>query len=215
MESPLCPPAETDFRLIETLAYRPGQGMIRLDLHLTRMHRTANALHLPFSPDDAQSALQTITGDTPLRCRLTMDVSGRFEVTTGVLADNPAVWRIAVAETRLSSSDIWLRHKTTQRETYDTARASLPAGTDELIFLNELDELCEGTITNLFIETSRGQHLTPALTCGLLPGILRQQLLETGKTTQAVLTLADLRNARNLWVGNSLRGLIPAELVLH
>ena len=43
MESPLRPPTEPDFRLIETLAYRPGQGFVRLDRHLARMARTAQS----------------------------------------------------------------------------------------------------------------------------------------------------------------------------
>ena len=33
---------------------------------------------------------------------------------------------------------------------YDAARAALPAGVDEVVFLNERGEVCEGTITNVF-----------------------------------------------------------------
>jgi 4-amino-4-deoxychorismate lyase len=47
----------------------------------------------------------------------------------------------------------------------------------------------------------------------LLPGILREELLETGKAQEAELKPADLAAARRLFVGNSLRGLIRARLV--
>ncbi len=213
MESPLCPPVEPDFRLIETLGFRPGQGFVRQDRHLNRMARTANALGLPFDRPAAVAMLSEGAGEAPLRCRLTMDVAGQFDLTTAPLAENPPIWRVGVSETRLTSGDIWLRHKTTRRDLYDTARAAMPKGIDELLFLNEREELCEGSITNLFIETREGQRLTPPLSSGLLPGILREELLEQEEFAEAVLTLNDMKEAQSVFMGNSLRGLIPVELV--
>ncbi|MES0863053.1 aminotransferase class IV family protein [Ruegeria sp. SCPT10] len=212
MESPLCPPVEPDFRLIETLGFQPGQGFEREDRHLNRMSRTASALALPFDREAARGMLSEVECDVALRCRLTMDVAGQFDLTAAPLADKPPLWRIAVADTKLSSDDIWLRHKTTRRVIYDTARASIPRAVDELLFLNERGELCEGSITNLFLETRDGRHLTPKLSSGLLPGILREELLEQD-FAEAVLTLNDLKDAKAVYMGNSLRGLIPAELV--
>lgn len=213
MESPLCAPDDPDFRLIETLAFRPVEGFVRRDRHLARMARTAMALDVPFDAETATRTLEAIAGDAPLRCRLTLSVDGTFAVTTGALAENPPVWRVAVAETRLAASDVWLRHKTTQRALYDAARASLPDSVDELLFLNERNELCEGTITNLFVRMPDGQYLTPPLSCGLLPGILREELIDNKQVTERALSLTDLKNAEKVFVGNSLRGLIRAELV--
>ncbi|WP_171176160.1 aminotransferase class IV family protein [Ruegeria sp. HKCCD8929] len=212
MESALCPPAEPGFRLIETLGYRPGQGFARRDRHLARMARSAAALDIPFDPARAKAKLDEAEEGTALRCRLTLDTSGGFDLTTGPLTDTPPLWRVAIAETRLASDDPWLRHKTTRRALYDTARSNLPDGIDELLFLNERGELCEGTITNLFIGTDEG-HLTPPLSAGLLPGILREELLEQNQAAEAPLTLTDLAKARSVHVGNSLRGLIKAELM--
>ncbi|WP_298852426.1 aminotransferase class IV family protein [uncultured Ruegeria sp.] len=211
MESPLRPSAEPDFRLIETLAFRPEQGFVRQDRHLARMARTASALGVPFNSDEATAVLNEAVGDTPLRCRLTLDASGVFDLTTGVLAGNPPIWRVALSDQRLASNDLWLRYKTTHRALYDSARAALPEGIDELLFLNELDELCEGTITNLFLEMPDGRVLTPALSSGLLPGILREELLDKETVIEAVLTLTDLKNAQTVYMGNSLRGLIRVE----
>ncbi len=212
MESPLRPPVEPDFRLIETLGFHPDQGFLRRDRHLNRMARTAKALALPFDRNAALAIFSGVTSDTPLRCRLTMDVGGGFDLTTAALAGNPEIWRLGIAQIRLNSDDIWLRHKTTRRVVYDSARASLPDGVDEVLFLNETEELCEGTITNLFVEMPDGRRLTPPVSCGLLPGILREQLLEEG-WTEAVLTMNDLSSAKAIYMGNSLRGLIPANMV--
>ncbi len=215
MESPLRPPDDPDFRLIETLAFRPGQGFVRRDRHLARMGRSAAALGVPFDRDRAIVALEGVAGPSPLRCRLTLDAAGAVEVTTGALAENPPLWRVAIADQRLQASDKWLQHKTTQRALYDDARASLPPGVDELLFLNERDELCEGTITNLFVHMADGRRLTPALFSGVLPGILREELLDNKEVTAAPVTLTDLQNAEKLYVGNSLRGLIRAELAIQ
>jgi 4-amino-4-deoxychorismate lyase len=94
--------------------------------------------------------------------------------------------------------------KSTNRAAYDRQRAALPEGTEELIFQNERGEVCDGTITTLFFD--RGQGLrTPPLRSGLLPGVLRAEL----GCPEEVLLTKELSQVR-LWVGNSLRGLIPA-----
>lgn len=217
MESPVRPrdalQNDPAFRLIETLGWHPGEGFRHLPLHLARMERSASAFGIPFDPEQGRVMLAEAAGDAPLRCRLTLDADGQLDLTTAPLGRTPAEWRLGIADTRLEAGDLWLQHKTTRRALYDEARANLPDGMDELLFLNEREELCEGTITNLFVTCVDGQVVTPPLSCGLLPGILRQVMLESGQCVEAVLSLDDLQNAQALHMGNSLRGLIPARLV--
>ena len=70
-------------------------------------------------------------------------------------------------------------------------------------------QLTEGSFTSLFVERD-GMLLTPPLGLGLLPGVLRGELIDTGRAVEAVLTRADL--AGGFLIGNALRGLIPAML---
>ena len=121
-------------------------------------------------------------------------------------------WKVCIAPNRLWSQDVWLGHKTTQRALYDTARAALPDGIDELLFLNERYELCEGTITNVFVTRATGEVITPALECGVLPGVLRQSLMDAGHVQEGVLGLQDIEDAKEIHMGNSLRGLIRVEM---
>lgn len=211
--------ARSDFRLIETLGWYFGTGFARLDRHLARLARSAAALGFHHNPAAVRSALsEAVAGATSegLRMRLTLDWEGRIEVAAVPFAPLApgAVWRAAFAEHRLASGDPRLAHKTSRRAFYDEARTEVARshGADEALFLNERGELCEGGITNLFVERS-GVLLTPPISCGLLPGCLREELLEIGRAREAVLTPADLARTPRWFLGNSLRGLILARLL--
>jgi para-aminobenzoate synthetase/4-amino-4-deoxychorismate lyase len=120
---------------------------------------------------------------------------------------------------RTNSADPFLRHKTTHRPLYnDELTRSRAEGFDEVLFLNERNQLTEGAISNLFVELPAepdraGKLLTPPLSSGVLPGILRRHLLDTHPDLdERTLTLADLEPPNTLWLGNSLRGLRQAKL---
>lgn len=211
MESPLCDRTFGDtggVRLIETLLWDRATYP-RLALHLARLSQ--GAARLGFACDGAavQSALNAATSPAPLRVRLTLGREGDVEVTAATLPPPKPEWRLGLAAQRLTSSDPWLRVKSTHRPAYDAARATLTEGLDEVLFLNERDEVCDGSITTVFFD--RGQGLrTPPLSSGLLPGVLRAELA----VPEEVLMARDLSHVR-LWVGNALRGLIPALWVAN
>jgi 4-amino-4-deoxychorismate lyase len=195
---------EPGLRLIETLLWN-GTAFPRLALHEERLARSAAALGWP-APEGLALSLAGFP-DRALRVRVTMDAKGALAVERAELPASKAEWRVALGEARLDSADPWLRIKSTRREVYDTARAALLAGVDEVIFLNERDEVCEGTITSVFFDRGQGMR-TPPLTCGLLPGVLRSEL----GVAEEVLRAEDLTGVR-LWVGNALRGLIPSSVI--
>jgi 4-amino-4-deoxychorismate lyase len=192
-----------DARLIETALW-DGAGFPRLALHLARLAAGAKALGFACDADAVRAALLDAVEDAPLRVRLTLGAAGDVAVTVAPLPPAKAEWRLGLAEGRLASDDPWLRVKSTRRGAYDAARAALPVGLDEVVFCNERGEVCDGTITTLFFDRGEGMR-TPPLTCGLLPGVLRAELA----VPEEVLLAQDLPQMR-LWVGNALRGLIPA-----
>ena len=188
---------EPGLKLIETMLW-DGGGVPRWPLHLARLRRSAKALGWT-CPDIAVAG-----PDHAARLRLTLDREGRVEWTVAALPPAKAEWHVGIAAERLRSDDPWLRVKSTRREVYDRARAALPEGLDEVIFLNERGEVCDGSITTVFFDRGQGMR-TPPLSCGLLPGVLRTELA----CPEEVLRADDLPKVR-LWVGNALRGLIPA-----
>lgn len=207
MESPFRAGSDQPgLRLIETALW-DGACCPRLSLHLARLRDSAAQLGWPCDPAAAGAALSG-AADQLARLRLTLDRAGRIEVTRAALPPSHAPWRLALAGARLASTDPWLRLKTTRRAPYDAARAALPPGIDEAIFLNERNEVCDGTIATLFYDRGQGMR-TPPIASGLLAGVLRAELLAQGRCREEVLAAADLPHVR-LWVGNALRGLIPA-----
>ncbi|HEY0302413.1 MAG TPA: aminotransferase class IV, partial [Rhizomicrobium sp.] len=142
---------------------------------------------------------------------LTLVNDGVFASTTAPLGPAPPRWTYALSPHRVSSTDQLLRHKTTWRDFYDgeQARLAQAAGSDEALFRNDRGELTEGSRSSLFLRRD-GKLLTPPLTSGLLDGVLRRELLETGQCEEAILTPDDLASGEVL-LGNSLRGLIRAE----
>jgi 4-amino-4-deoxychorismate lyase len=193
-------------RLIETLAF-DGNAPVRADRHIARLVRSAARLGWACDPAAARTALHRGRSG-PARLRLTLDRAGRIEVTEGPLPPAARLWHVGLAPTRLDADDPWLTVKSTRRAAYDAARAALPAGLDEVLFLNGAGQVCDGTITTVFFDAGQGL-CTPPLDCGLLPGVLRAEMLEAGRAREAVLPARDLPRVR-LWVGNALRGLIPA-----
>jgi para-aminobenzoate synthetase/4-amino-4-deoxychorismate lyase len=56
------------------------------------------------------------------------------------------------------------------------------------------------------VEKLAGRLVTPPVSCGLLPGTLRQELVERGLVTEEVVRKEELFSARRLWLINSVRG---------
>lgn len=204
MESALRTGADAGVRLIETLLW-DGARFPRLGLHLARLKRGAGLLGYRMDQNDVLAALTAAAGAGALRVRLTLGADGTPEVTTAPLPPASAQWRVGLATERLLSDDPWLRVKSTRRPAYDAARAALRAGLDEVILQNERGEVCDGSITSVFFDRGQGMR-TPPLSCGVLPGVLRAEL----SVPEEVLMVTDMPLVR-LWVGNALRGLVPAR----
>ncbi len=199
--------------LIETLRHEPGTGFVRLDLHLARMQESAEVFGIAF---DRGTALQTLDSAVAnavgaRRVRLTVNEAGAFSCTTAPLGEAASQWTYAISPKRVNSGDLLLRHKTTWREMYEEeyARLSQEQRCDEVLFLNERGELSEGSRTNIFVRLD-GKLFTPPQSAGLLNGCLRRELLVSGECEERTLTLRDLQSGEG-FLGNSLRGLIPAH----
>ncbi len=207
-----------DFGLIETLLWLQREGFHLLPEHLARLMSSCAALGFAYDEPRIVTALEGAVAGTQaarLRVRLVVNRAGGLETSASAIDPVPqgAVWAVAFARSRFSSGDALLRHKTTRRALYEDelAQAQARAGADEVLFLNERGEICEGARCNVFLARA-GRLLTPPLASGLLPGTLRARLLAEGRAKEAALRGEDFAGAE-FYMGNSVRGLVRGRLI--
>ena len=200
-----------EFDLIETMRFDPSEGIVELNRHLDRMRSSAQDLDFRFDRHAARNELQAATFGRKHRSmvRLLLSPSGAMAIQVKPY-EEPDETPVAVAIRPLpvERDDFRLRYKTTDRHFYDRARQE--DGLYETIFFDPEGHLTEGSRSTIFVERD-GRLLTPPLGRGLIPGILRAKLLDEGQAVEADLTPGDLANG--FYVGNIVRGLVPARLV--
>lgn len=207
--------AAAGFDLIETMAFSPEAGIPLLNLHLERIKASAAELGFAYDRHATRNAIQALCFETekPAKLRLVVARSG---ISCLEVSDMPpALPDIApcvVLRFPIDEGDWRLRHKSSDRGFYDAGlKAAQGAGAVEAVFLRDDGLLTEGCFTNIFVERE-GRLLTPPARLGLLPGVLRRSLIESGRAVEAELRLDDL--ADGFFIGNAVRGLIAAKLMI-
>lgn len=206
----------TPLAALETMLLVDGR-ILRIDRHHQRLARTAAALGLSVDRDTVAARLAEAERDHPsgrFRVRL---VAGpdqlSVQVTEAPVTDLPV--RLQLARTPLDTRGRLSRvivNKTTHRAHYQALRDLADPGIFDVICHTPRGEITECTTGNIALLID-GQWLTPEATVGLLPGVLREELLETGVLREARLDLADLARAQEVAFLNGLRGWCPAVVV--
>jgi para-aminobenzoate synthetase/4-amino-4-deoxychorismate lyase len=202
--------AGENFDLLETLAFEPVEGLQRLERHLSRLAASADAFGFHFNRHDVRNRLQAATFrvNKPSRVRMRLGRSGALAVEISPMpAQAQGDVQVGICAAPLSAGDYRIRYKTSLRTAYDQARVE--AGTPEVVFVDEDGFVTEGSYTTIFVARD-GMLLTPPLSRAVLPGILREELINQGQAIESPLRIEDLKNG--FLIGNSLRGLMPASL---
>jgi len=194
------------FQLIETMLW-DGSRLHFLGEHLARLQQSATYFDFACNADALRHALQQKVQDLSgtYRIRVLCDRASGFTIESAPihLEDQPI--RVILSSIRTRSGDLFLQHKTTRRKLYDEQlRLARERGFDEVLFLNEDSNITEGAITNFFVERD-GKLFTPPLADGVLPGVLRAHLHPEERS----LKMDDLLPTDRLYLGNSVRGMLP------
>ena len=204
--------ARSDFRLLETMAWTPDGGVALRSRHVDRMAASADHFGFEFDAAAVDALLDGVDADGPRRLRLLGAPDGGVELqVTEAPEPTTGAWDVPIDLEPVTSGHEFLFHKTTLREVYDDARARFPEAPDVLLW-NEVGELTETTIGNLVVRLD-GRLVTPPVSCGLLPGTFRAQLLADGEVVEQVVRRGDLDRADGVWMVNSVRGWVPISLV--
>ena len=211
-------PADTE--LLETMLCRHGRELPLLGRHLLRLKAAADALGFEW-PGQAnierairQVVSEKANGQGDWRVRLLVSRQGEIRVQAYPLQSPGTAPCVAVAPDRLRSDEPLLRFKTTYRPWYASATAWLAEhpGYFDLLFANEHGALCEGSRSNVYVFRD-GAWRTPPVSAGLLGGVMRSQLLESGRAVESDLTTDDLlRPGAQIRLSNGLRGWFDVRL---
>lgn len=200
--------ADGRFDLLETMAFDPVEGIRMLDLHLERMKTAAAALGFSFDRHAARNELQAATFRLSVASRLRLLASRggalAIEVRDHRTWPEP-VMKVAVVPRHADADDPRLRYKTTDRSVYRDALER--GGTYEVLMTDEKGYLTEGCFSSIFVERN-DKLVTPPLSRGLLPGILRQSLIDMGEAVEGDLRPYDLEGG--FFIGNAARGMVAA-----
>ncbi|WP_296229366.1 bifunctional chorismate-binding protein/class IV aminotransferase [Ralstonia sp. UBA689] len=210
--------------LFETMrATRDGVPL--LDRHLTRLERSATAFGFPFERSavagEVTRACALLEGHGVYRMRLSLTPGGEASVSAALLPPLHATWdapvRLLTAPQSRETAHSLPTHKTTLRAGYDAAwQAAERAGAFDAVFFNADGTLAEGGRSTVLVKLD-GAWWTPPLSAGVLPGVMREVLLEDATPWlgaplhERVLTRADVARAEAVAVCNALRGVLPAH----
>ncbi|AEU37568.1 aminotransferase class IV [Granulicella mallensis] len=212
------------FYLFETLYGSRDTGLRYLDRHLSRLAASAQTLGFVCDLDsirkEALCSDEALAQAGPYRLRISLERSGVFEIRRYPLQPiHSGPVRLLLGSdwgfASQSSSNPLLRHKTSIRDEYDRGwKLAETKGAFDMLFVNERGEITEGGRTNLFLYIDNNWW-TPPLSSGILPGIMRDILLQDGQFDAAERTLfpEDLFNAKQILLCSSLRGCMEANLV--
>jgi para-aminobenzoate synthetase/4-amino-4-deoxychorismate lyase len=206
-----------DFHLLECVRFDGGYAA--LDRHLDRLARSAEALGFELDRERLVASLADVasTLGAPTKVRVVLDRQGRYQIECSpIAAPDRHARRIALSPEPAQSGSWLLQHKVSLRPLYERMYVRYSKlGYYDVIFTNERGEVTEGTFHNVFARRG-GRWYTPPVTCGLLPGVQRQALLESREldVVEQILTVRDLAEADEIVLTNSIRGVVTTRLDL-
>jgi para-aminobenzoate synthetase / 4-amino-4-deoxychorismate lyase len=204
-----------EFELLETMALDHGEFGL-LDRHLARAYSSACYFGFRWNDAAVSRAIDDARKSHPLqrwRVRLIISRSGEARTEASALGGQRSVpLAVKFASRPVDDRDPLLFHKTTARARYEKElERCLPC--DDVILWNERGEVTESTIANVVVY-AEGKHWTPPREAGLLAGTFREELISKGELHVRTITKEELIAASSFFLINSVRGWMPATLVM-
>lgn len=203
----------------ETIALEHGRRIL-FERHMERLERTVHFLGLPVRPGGVECKIEEYLKDREA------DLSGHDALKIVVSEKNTAVsvrrnpyadwnetngFRTVYSEIRRNETSPLIFHKTLNyAENLLERRRVQELGYDEAVFLNGKGEITEGTVSNVFFVKDHKLY-TPPVACGMLPGVMRAFLCEKYKAEEAVIRPEDVEDYDEMFLTNSLMGIMPVE----
>src|SRR5699024_7825278 len=198
------------FELLDTIGLSDGEFIV-LDEHFARLKQSATYFDFAINLDSIKKNLKDIATQQPTgtyKVRLTMTKDGKYSSKIEEIYPMTDIQTVQLANEPINKENLFLYHKTTNREMYEPFSTS---GTFDTLLWNDEKEVTEFTIGNIVAEKD-GTFYTPPVSSGLLPGTFRQSLLNSGKIQEKTIKVSDLNTYDSLWFINSVRQWVRVKL---
>lgn len=205
------------FYLIETILLENGEYTF-LKEHLERLEKTSNFFLFRYDKESIKEKLLDTVKKYPdgkYKVRINLYKYGHLKIDVEPIEyEEKEYFKVLLYPKKIFSKNREFNFKTSIRDMYNEGyEYAKSKGYDEVIFMNNKDQITEGSFTNIFYKKDDNWY-TPALECGLLNGIYRKYWLENG-AQEKITTLDDLLNADEIVLTNSVRGKIKAKLFVE
>jgi len=204
-----------DFQLIETMLW--DKSYYLLSLHLKRLEGSSEYFGFSFDEDRIIETLkiecEKFDSQSKYRVRLLLYRNGEISVSSEEL-DEIIANKFTFSKIKTDPENRFLYHKTTNREVYNTElKRARSEGFYDILFTNTRDEVTEGAISNVIIKCGN-RFYTPPINCGVLDGVYRRNLLESGFPLEEKLLLEeDVLRADKVYMVNSVRGMVEVLFI--
>lgn len=218
--------------LFETFRWRTVPPVF-WNKHIERMRKGAGVLEIPFpEPKYIKETVEKAVLDSNISdayvkiCLLSQGDSVFYEKASGSLLlvivkeyqplKEPLKAHFSYF-TRNSSSPLIRLKSLNYLENILAKREVMKSGFDEAIFLNERGDITEGAASNIFW-LKKGTLITPSLECGLLPGVIREVVIDIAReigieVSEGRFNLNDLISSQTAFFTNSLLGAVSISQV--
>lgn len=203
-----------EFSLLETMRWSNNGGYYLLERHLTRLEKSADYFDYSFNRAKVLSELNNLakeleTGNKRIRLLLTKTGEIKIETFSLDITESNKLRTITLAPRPIPERDPFLYHKTTMRDIYNSFLKD-ETDCEDVLLWNKKGEITESCIAN-FVAVIEGKHFTPPISCALLGGTLRKDMIENGILREKIIKIDELKDAQEIYLINSLRGKIPLD----
>jgi para-aminobenzoate synthetase / 4-amino-4-deoxychorismate lyase len=198
------------FEIFETMKVENGK-ILFFDQHLERMKSAADYFLFRFSEKKIRKqieiAISNLDFKKSFKIKITLYKCGKLNIIVSQIPKQKRNITVIISDNKILSTDKFRHFKTTNRKLYDDEYLHFSSKSIyEVLYLNEKDEIAEGSRTNIFLR-KENSWFTPSLESGALAGIYRNYFIQKqNDIIEKSIMIDELLKADELILTNALRG---------
>lgn len=205
----------------ETIAVEEKKPVF-LDQHLRRLEdalKQLNVIHRDYKHDEVAAKIRSLSSGSRWRRAVAKVIVSERNIVFS-FRENPYQKELYEAGASLTISNV-MRNESSPLtylktlnygDNYLEKARTKADGYDEVIFLNTGRFLAEGAVSNIFCVKDHVIY-TPAVSCGLLNGIMRRHVMNMTTVKEAAIMEEQIYTFEEMFITNSLMGIMPVKSI--